>query len=72
MFDLFGVGKEMQMKDIFESISKGMTIGLLDVYEMRLMDKDREIEKLNTKIQELNNKIEELENAENKTQGDSE
>ena len=45
-------------------MTKGMTLGLLDAYEYRLEEKDREIKRLRDKIIEL-------ENAENKTQAES-
>jgi hypothetical protein len=64
MFDLFGTNK-VDAKESIEAMTKGMTLGLLDAYEYRLQDKDREIER-------LRNRIEELEHAENKTQAESE
>ena len=54
MFDLFGTNK-IDAKESIEAMTKGMTLGLLDAYEYRLQDKDREIERLRNKIEELKN-----------------
>ena len=62
MFDLFGFEK-VDAKQSIEAMTKGITLGLLDAYEYRLEDKDREIQRLRDRIQEL-------ENAEIETNGD--
>jgi len=57
-FDLFGVNK-VDAKDSIEAMAKGITLGLLDAYEYRLQEKNREIERLRNKIEELEEKSKE-------------
>jgi len=57
MFDLFGMGK-VDAKDAIEAMTRGMTLGLLDAYEIRLDEKEREIKRLRERIIELDQKIE--------------
>ena len=51
MFDMFGMSKA-DTKDAIQEISKGVTIGLIDSFEFKLMDKQHEIDRLKEKITE--------------------
>ena len=52
MFDIFGIEK-VDARDSIREMMRGATLGLLDGYECRLEEKDREIERLRKKIAEL-------------------
>lgn len=65
MLDLFGTNK-VNAKESIEAMTKGMTLGLLDAYEWRLEEKQREINMLKEKITEQENKIETLEELQSK------
>jgi len=51
MFDLFNTDK-INSKESVEAMTKGMTLGLLEAYEYRLEEKDREIKRLRDKLNE--------------------
>ena len=52
MFDLFGIEK-VDSKEAIREMARGMTLGLLDGYEYRLIEKEEEIKRLRTHISKL-------------------
>jgi len=55
MFDIFGLDEERKQKASIEGMARGMTLGMIEAFEMRLEEKDRQIQKLSAKIAELTN-----------------
>jgi len=60
MFDMFGLSEQRGIKVGIEAMAKGVTAGLLDAYESKLMEKNDTIERLNKKIEDLENELTEL------------
>jgi len=59
MFDLFGLEKA-DAKDSIREMMRGCTLGLLDGFEWRLDEKDREMSRLKEQIVKQEEEIEKL------------